>query len=35
MDLVKLAGDLISVLAFLLVVGAVAWFVITQILSVV
>jgi hypothetical protein len=32
MDLVKLVGDLVSVLAFLLVVGAVAWFVVTQVL---
>jgi hypothetical protein len=32
MDLAKLVGDLVSVLAFLLVVGAVAWFVITQLL---
>lgn len=32
MDLAKLVGDLVSVLAFLLVVGAIAWFVITQML---
>jgi hypothetical protein len=33
MDLAKLVGDLVSVLAFLLVVGAIVWFVITQLLS--
>jgi len=32
MDLAKLVGDLVSVLAFLLVVGAIALFVISQIL---
>ena len=32
MDLAKLIGDLVSVLAFLLVVGAIAWFVISQVL---
>ena len=34
MDLAKLIGDLVSVLAFLLVVGAIALFVITQVLPV-
>jgi hypothetical protein len=32
MDFAKLVGDLVSVLAFLLVVGAIALFVITQVL---
>ena len=32
MDFAKLIGDLVSVLAFLLVVGAIAWFAISQVL---
>jgi hypothetical protein len=34
MDLAKLVGDLVSVLAFLLVVGAIVWFLISQVLPV-